>query len=272
MLLPFLFGTGMGGGQSGTAYAAPRIVASGTTFAQLRAGGVSGHLERLIAAQAATADPTTAATVAATGGGSSGGSLGAGTYYLVFTETNGIGETKISPESSQLTLSSGNIPRVTFPAMKGGNTARQLYVGAVNGSSGGPYTLYAVGITTATFDMAAAVPSNSFAVNPPTVNSTGLTYTITGGTQNKTLELVRSAKNGRLDDVYRFLRQAIEEFISGKPVSFSGLQLKLRHAQTAVAMLNVLCTEMGTLISANAGTPGNSADAIGIQERKRTWP
>jgi hypothetical protein len=32
-------------------YTPPTITASGTTFAQLRAGGASGHLERLIAAQ-----------------------------------------------------------------------------------------------------------------------------------------------------------------------------------------------------------------------------
>src|SRR5947209_6026650 len=120
-------------------YTSPNVIASGTTFAQFQAGGVSGHLERLIAAQAATLAPTAAPT--ATGGGSIGGLLAAGTYYLVFTESNGFGETTKSPESAQLTVGATNIPRVTFPSLKTGNLARRLYLGARNGPTGGPYML-----------------------------------------------------------------------------------------------------------------------------------
>ena len=71
-------------------YTAPSVTASGTTFAQFQAGGASGHLELLIAAQAATAAPTAAPTLSETG---SGGSLTAATYYAVVTESNGFGET-----------------------------------------------------------------------------------------------------------------------------------------------------------------------------------
>src|SRR5215472_4580417 len=110
------------------AYTSPNIIASGTTFAQHQAAGLSGHLERLIASQAATASPTAAATATATGGGSSGGSLAAGTYYFVFTESNGIGETLKSPQGSQLTVASGNIPQFTFPSLQTRNTARRLYL------------------------------------------------------------------------------------------------------------------------------------------------
>ena len=71
------------------AYPAPNIIPSGTTWAQLQAAGASGHLERLIAANALGSNaPTVAATAAATGGASSGGSLAPGTYYFVFTETD----------------------------------------------------------------------------------------------------------------------------------------------------------------------------------------
>ncbi len=56
-------------------YTAPTVVASGTTFAQFQSGGASGHLELLIAAQAATLAPTVAATLSQTG---SGGSLAGG--------------------------------------------------------------------------------------------------------------------------------------------------------------------------------------------------
>jgi hypothetical protein len=40
-------------------YTPPAITASGTTFVQLQAAGLSGHLERLIAAQAGLNTPTT---------------------------------------------------------------------------------------------------------------------------------------------------------------------------------------------------------------------
>src|SRR5438105_3705874 len=102
------------------AYTSPNIAASGTTWPQLLGGGLAGQLERLIAAQVGTADPTAAPTAAATGGGPTGGLLAAGTYYFVHTESNGIGETKISPEGSQLTVGATNIPRFTFPALKTG--------------------------------------------------------------------------------------------------------------------------------------------------------
>jgi hypothetical protein len=255
------------------AYTSPSITASGTTWAQLQAAGVSGHLERLIAAQAATAAPTSAATATATGGGSTGGSLAAGTYYFVFTETNGIGETTASPEGSQLTVGATNIPRFTFPALKTGNVARRLYLGAVGGSTGGPYTLYATGITTSTFDAAIAAPANSYAVNPPTINSTGLTYSAgSAGTINKTLELIRGAKTGNLEDVYRSLAKLVSEFLRGEPVPFNSIQLKLRHAQTTFALLDTLCAEIGTLIAANPGTLGTTATGIGNRKGVRTWP
>ena len=120
---------------------------------------------------AANSAPTSAPTATATGGGSTGGTLAAGTYYIVFTETNDLGETTASPESSQLTVSAGNIPRVTFPSLKTGNTARNLYLTAANGSTG-TEVLYATGITTSTYDVATAAPVSS--VTPPVSNGTGL--------------------------------------------------------------------------------------------------
>ena len=71
-------------------YVSPNVLPSGTTFAQFQAGGSSGHLERLIAANAAgTSNPTVAATVSANGGGTFGGLLAPGNYYVNFTESNG---------------------------------------------------------------------------------------------------------------------------------------------------------------------------------------
>jgi hypothetical protein len=257
------------------AYTNPSVTASGTTFAQFQAGGLSGQIEKLITAAAATLAPTVAHTWTATGGGSTGGSLAAGTYYSVVTESNGFGETTAGPESGQITVSATNIPRITFQSLKSGNTSRNVYIGGAGGSSGGPYALYATGITTSTYDLSAAAPATSYAVAPPTTNSTGLTYTITGSggmVQNKTLELLRAGERGNLEDAYRFLAMVCTEFNRGQPVSFAGVIGKLRHAHAVFAMFATACAEIGTLIDANPGTIAPVSTPIGGSKMKRTWP
>ena len=246
----------------------PSITASGKTFGQFQVGGLSGQIEGLIAAAAATLAPTVAHTWTATGGGASGGSLAAGTYYSVVTESNGFGETTAGPESSQISVSATNIPRITFQTLKTGNVSRNVYIGAANGSSGGPYTLYATGITASTYDLSAAAPSNSFAVAPPTVNTTGLT----SSNSVKPLELVRAGEHGNLQDAYRYLSEACTNFNRGNPVTFNGLLAKLRHAHAVFAILATACAEIGTLIDANPGTLGTSATPIGGRRTVRTWP
>jgi hypothetical protein len=256
------------------AYTNPSVTASGATFAQFQARGLSGHLELLIAAQAATLAPTVAHTWTENGGGSSGGLIAAGTYYSVVTETNGFGETTAGPESSQITVTATHIPRITFQTLKSGNTARNVYVGAVGGSSGGPYTLYATGITTATYDLAAAAPTNSFAVAPPTVNSTGLTYSLGGtlGTQNKSLDLLRAGERNDLQRVYRRLAQVLTDFNRGNPQTFNGVIGQFKHAHIVFAMLATACQEIGTLLDANPGTFSTVATPIGGRKTVRTWP
>src|SRR4051794_24150491 len=105
-------------------YAAPTVRASGASFANLQAGGLAGHIDRLITANsAALANPTTQATASATGGGSTGGLLAAGAYLVSYTFANGIGETTGgTSESATLTVSSGNKPRVTLPSLPTGAT------------------------------------------------------------------------------------------------------------------------------------------------------
>ena len=182
------------------AYPAPNIIPSGTTWAQLQAAGASGHLERLIAANApGSSAPTTAATATATGGGSTGGSLAAGTYYFVFTETDGTGETTPSPQGLQLTVAAGNVPQFTFPALQPGNSARNLYLGAVGGSAAGPYSLYATGISDNNVSARRLQrPTNSYAVPPPTRNSTAFSYTDANGyTINFAYQYIRAAKDGQ---------------------------------------------------------------------------
>ncbi len=181
------------------------------------------------------------------------------------TESNGIGESTIGPESAQLTVGATNIPRYTFQALKTGNTARNLYIGAAGGSTGGPYTLYADGITTATYDMAIAVPTGSYAVAPPTFNSTGLS--------TQKLSMLRAAKTGNLENDYRFLRQLVDEFLRGEPISFNDVIGKLRDAHVTFLALATVCAEIGVLIDANPGTLAATVVNPLVGGRvKRTWP
>ncbi len=256
------------------AYVAPSITASGTTFAQLQAGGASAHLEKLIAAQVATAAPTVAATATATGGGSTGGLLAAGTYYFVVTETNGIGETTAGPVSAQLTVGATNIPQITFATLKTGNTARNIYLGLPSGASTGPFYLYATGITAATYNMAVAAPAGSYGLaQPPTATTTGLSFTnALGVTENITLSLIRSAKDGSFEQLYRYYARVISDFDQGEPLPFSSAIEKLHHAHVAFAILNTMATEAGVLIDANPGHFTPTATPIGTTANRRFWP
>jgi hypothetical protein len=207
------------------------------------------------------------------GGGSSNGKLAAGTYSSVVTETNGVGETTPGPQSSQITVSSGNQPQITFAALQPGNTARNVYLGAVNGPSGGPYTLYASGITASTYTLSLAAPVNSSAVNPPAVNSTGLTFVdANGNTHNRPLEFLRDLERKVPPKVYAMLRAAIDDFAGGEPMAWNQSLQAIRDSHTAIALLAAWCNEVGTIVSANPGTFNSAATGIGGHRPVRTWP
>jgi hypothetical protein len=248
-------------------YTSPTVVASGTTFTQLQQGGLSAHIEKLITAQGATLAPTAAPTLAESG---SGGTLPAATYYVVVTESNGFGETTASPASTGQAITLGQDLVVTFPTLKTGNTSRNTYVGT---GSTGPFTLAATGTTASTLTITAPLPANSYAVNPPTVNTTGLTYTDgNGNVLNKPLELLRGAKDGNLELAYKYAREIVTDFNRGEPVSFNGMITKFRHAHVVFAMLATVFAEAGVLLDANAGTLGLGTNGIGNTKTKRTWP
>jgi hypothetical protein len=251
------------------AYQNPVPIVSGATWANLQADGLSGVLELLITQQnTSTAAPTVAATGAASG---SGHTLpAAADYYFVVTETNGFGETTAGPVSSGVPVTLGQELTVTYQALKSGNIARNLYVGT---ASTGPFTLAATGVTSATTVLAAPLPSNSYAINPPTVNTTGLTFVDgNGNTINKALELLRGAKDGNFEDCYRYAAQVVREFLSGQPIMGMAVIEKLRKAHIAVAMINQLMIDVGGLLDANAGTLNMESTPIGMWVGDRTWP
>ncbi len=251
------------------AYTSPTIAPSGTTFAQFQAGGISGQLERLIAANFLGTAAPSAPTLSATGGGTTGGNLAAGTYYIKVTETNGIGETTPSLEVS-VTIASGNIPQVTFAVFQAGNTARNVYVGT---SSGGEI-LYASGVATGTFNLSTAIPTNSYAVTVPKVNTTGLTSTNTssGVVGNQKIAGLRACERGRLQSVWANLAWLLSQFNRGEPTTFCDVVMKLRDAHTVFAILTQLCAEVGTLIDSNPGHFTNISTGIGGTKTVRQWP
>jgi hypothetical protein len=243
------------------AYISPSITASGTTFAQFQGGGATRHLENLLAANLnGTQAPSSAPTISVSG---SGGLLAAGTYHLIITETNGLGETTASPESAQFSVTAGQVPTVTFPTLQPGNLARNVYLTPAGGASGSE-VLYASGITASTYGLSFAAPSNSYAVAPPATNTTGLT--------SSKIQLLRFARTGQFQKVWDFLHELLSVFNQGDPASFQSVVMKLRDVHTVFAMMSQLCAEGGALIDANPGHFANVRTGIGGTKTERMWP
>jgi hypothetical protein len=243
-------------------YIPPVLPATGTTFSGLRANGLMGMLETLITvieSQTPTLAPTAAATLAASG---SGGTLPAATYWSVFTETNFLGETPASPVSASQAITLGQNLVLTFPALQTNNTARKAYVGL---ASAGPFRLASSGITAGTLTISAPLPSNSFAVQPPSGNGTGLSAL--------KISALRSIEDGNLQTTLRVLRSLVTSFIQGDAVPFDTFNVKLRDAAITFTALAQLCNEVGVLVDANPGTIGlGPPSLITAQSTQRTWP
>ncbi len=368
-------------------YVSPNVLPSGTTFAQFQAGGSSGHLERLIAVNAAAAsNPTVAATVSTNGGGTVGGQLAPGNYYINFTESNGFGETLPSAEAGPIAVTaqssptgtptvsvtgsggtlptgvyygkftyvdnnvnylgnhgetiagteftftqtsgsepvitindgglpswasgrnlyltaggggSGNellaftgiiaatytitaapsvstttppvsntttttVPKITaFPPLQTENIARNIYLTPVGGSSGSE-VLYNREQTASTFVFAAAQPTNSYPVPLPATNTTGFAPL--------DIQMVRSVKDGNLEDVYRRLRQVVYEFNYGSPLMHAQSIALLKRVHLVFATLAQLGAEIGALVDANPGHLSGTRNGIGNAVQKRSWP
>ena len=182
-----------------------------------------------------------------------------GTTYTIATAPS---PSNVSPPSTNTTTT--NIPKVTaFPALQAGNSARNIYLTPPNGGSGSE-VLYYRESTALTFTFMSAAPGSNYAIAPPTVNTTGYS--------TFDYQLIRAAKDGNLDDVYRRLRQLIYEWNLGSPVPPGQTLSSLKRIHNAVAVLAQLCLEMGTLIDANPGHFTVSRTGIGDAAYKRTWP
>jgi hypothetical protein len=116
-----------------------------------------------------SSNPGIAPTVAATGGGSSGGLLDAGNFFVRYTFAGPFGETYASAASSMFTVSAGNIPRVTIPALPTGATSAKIYLSPPGGTAL-QCTLYKTGVVTTTTDLTTAYVTG--AAYPPASTQT----------------------------------------------------------------------------------------------------
>ncbi len=246
-------------------YVSPVLVASGTTFAQLQAGGLPVMVAAMLAANPAVINPTVAATATATGGGASGGLLAAGDYFFAYTWVTALGETTAgtafaSEVTGAVTVGTANKPRVTIPALPTGVTSANIYATAAAGLSG-TETLYATGITTTTFDLIFAAGSDPLATLP-TSNTTG------GTTVANLLNTFLTLPNP--------LRQSVDDMLTswlrGDPISRASMRVKHKHRAAALKVLQAVMDEIGVLIKANPGTLGAVLNAgTGNTSTARTW-
>lgn len=243
---------------------ATTIVASGTTWAQLKAGGLKAVLDNLVATNVAKTNPATAATVVATGGGSSGGLLQVGStanWYFVYSAVDAFGETVAGGRSTATSVASTNIPRVTFPSLATlgtGVCSINLYVGRTSGSE----TLYATGITATTFDCSYAAWPDSPATLP-TVNTTG-------AAAHKALLYSIIDPNGSVhqDAFSRFL----SSYLRGDAGERRDYYQRFGRSEGVLRAWLTAFAEIRTLVAANPGTIAFTTNAaIPINKPVRTF-
>lgn len=239
-------------------YQPPVLPPSGTNFAQFQAGGITAMLDRLIGllvAQGPTLAPTAQPVIGASG---TGGVLPPGSYFAVYTESNGIGETTASPGAGAA-LTAGQELTISFPALQAGNVSRNVYVGY---PVAGRYFLAAQGITASSITFAGPLPVGGG--EPPTTNSTALS--------TAKLSALRSPKQGNLQPVYKNLATLAEEWNSGRPIPTRDVSIKLGDAHIVFMALSQLIGESGVLMDANPGTLVLKPTPLNAAQQVRIWP
>jgi len=196
---------------------------------------------------------STAPTVAATGGGAGGGSLAAGTYYIQYTFTGPFGESWGSASHAgatpvSFTISAGNIPRVTLPALPTGATGIRIYLTAAGGAAG-TETLYASGITTTTYDMSAAAPGTPGAAVPKSASQTA------GTSNNVTAKATATSYRGDVaGDLYEQYTVTVLTGSTGGDATTARLSVMSASGHDDVASVTPAAFGSPTSIGANGLT------------------
>lgn len=135
------------------------------------------------------ATPTVAPTLTTA---TTGGTIGAGTYYVLYTYKNLIGETASSPVASITTTGTTSTITVTAPAAQAGQTAYNVYVGL---TATGPFYLQATQ-TSATTNTTLTTLTIPGVTQAPIYNTTGnpgqTIYTINPNTTPAVVRILRN--------------------------------------------------------------------------------
>jgi hypothetical protein len=237
-------------------FIAPTIAPSGTTWAQLKTGGLKILLDNLVAANASLANPTVAATTAET---VAAGGLAAGQYYAAYTFLDAFGETAAGGESARFTVTdTAHLTTITLPAKPSGCQAINVYITPVGGASGSE-TLYATGITGTTLACTFAFPANQPGATAPTVNTTGAAahttrlynlFTLLPGTEGLTMRATEDVSN----------------ILSGRPMAQKDVYGTGQMWLGLASLFTRAWTEFNTLLAANFpnATLATGTTAIGM--------
>jgi hypothetical protein len=239
-------------------YVAPVIQPSGTTFAQFQTGGFSLIVDKLIAANAQVPNPTTPATVAVAG---TTGLLAAGTYQVAYSFRDGFGETLVGGQSATFTVAAGQVATVTLPALPVNADEIWLYTTPVNNPTG-PLSLYATGITSATYNMTQAGGSDPM-VSPYTANTTGAATAA---------EKIRCLRRNNIENVFKSYSDSIMFWMSGSPIARKDARLSAQQWAGVFALWAQAAKECSSLILLNPGSLGYKYSPIGHAVPTRTWP
>jgi hypothetical protein len=218
---------------------------------------------------------TTVPTVNATGGGAAGGSLAAGTYRVSVVNVDAAGqESSDVVISATFTVSAGNIPRVTMPALASGVSSRKLFLTDTNAPTASR-KLYLTGNTTTTADLASASwtdGTTTFAaaaapVNPLAMNITGplvirQTLTIRGDVIQGNVAVTIDGTDGNGAAGWEWDASAAQSTANAAYIWFQGTASNQTTQQIATA--NTSKTVRGFIRSNAGGANGRVRAGIGV--------
>jgi hypothetical protein len=95
---------------------------------------------------------------------------------------------------------------------------------------------------------------------------------VSGGTTPVRISLLRAARAGNLQRVYKKLSTLVEEWNAGRPMVGADAELKLADLHIVFIALAQACQEAGGLMDANPGTLGSKPTPLNVAQAVRTWP
>jgi hypothetical protein len=192
----------------------------------------------------------------------SGGLLPAGTYYCQYAFLDPFGETLAGGESALFTVTAGQVPTVTLPALPTGVQAINLYLTNPNGSAG-TETLYATGITTTTFACSYAQPPDQPSEALPDKNSTGWP---------SSANLLATQANTEI--ALESYIEKLSQLLSGAPIQRRLVFHDMIRPLGTTAAWRQVWTEASTLTWANwpSASVGYTITPIGQAQYKWTLP